>query len=68
MENELIEVEITVSKKNKFKLLVDEYTASNLQACIDNWSMRTNKYTQQSLADYINSKDYAGCKAKIIKS
>lgn len=31
-----------------------------IEAAIANWEVRTNKYTAQSLCDYINSKREAG--------
>lgn len=34
---------------------------------LDNWLARTNKYTDKSLVDYINSKSKYGFKAKLTK-
>jgi len=62
----LKKVKVKLSKKESFYIMVDEYTADNLDACLTNWSVRTKEFTSQSLADYINSKSYAGCKAELI--
>lgn len=59
--NELLPTDETHFQLSNGKLLKIFHNIPNeINAALDNWLARTNKYTEQSFCDYINSKRERG--------